>query len=332
MNIEKELPASANWSAFWSAGAINSCAGSFDGNYGGAIALWWREIIKQMSPINNMLDLCTGNGAVPHLVQSQIDDDEKLPQILGVDRASIAPAWLSTLSAQRAEKIKLMGCVNADRLPVGDGAIDFITSQFGFEYCDPDKTLQELARISHENSLLLFVMHHEESIISRVSSEEMSHCHFLLQAGGLVESAKQFFPLMAQIKNAEDMPRIFSNPVARKVHSEYVTALEMTSARASQASVPDILHETLGHVATIGRSVQSAGIEKAMGMLEKLERSLNESVVRFVDQVNRAYSKSDIEQLLKKMEHFNFFGSVTEISEPGHGVLAWGLRAERNRK
>ena len=36
------------WSDYWAGGALHSCAGSYAGNYGGAIAAFWREIFADL--------------------------------------------------------------------------------------------------------------------------------------------------------------------------------------------------------------------------------------------------------------------------------------------
>ena len=53
------------WSSYWAQGALHSCTGSFDARYSGAIGAFWDAVVAEIPPGSRVLDLATGNGALP---------------------------------------------------------------------------------------------------------------------------------------------------------------------------------------------------------------------------------------------------------------------------
>src|SRR5690606_27813515 len=80
------------WSDYWASGRLHSCATSFQGNYAGAIGGFWRAALSSLPAHSRVLDLATGNGAVPALLW---DLHRGAAQVDAVDLAHVAPAGLA---------------------------------------------------------------------------------------------------------------------------------------------------------------------------------------------------------------------------------------------
>ena len=129
------------WSRYWASGALHSCSGSFDGNYGGALAAFWHEAFAALPPGARVLDIGCGNGPLAQLLLDT--DGSRGMHYDGIDLAQIAPAWaadhpgLHWHPGQRAEA-----------LPFDDGSVALVTLSFGLRnMTDPAAALREVTRV-----------------------------------------------------------------------------------------------------------------------------------------------------------------------------------------
>src|SRR5688572_29452405 len=116
------------WSSYWAAGGLHSCVGSFAGNYAGAIGDFWRDRAAALPDGARILDLATGNGALPLLFRDRRGD---AIEIDAVDLARIAPRWHRP---DESPRVRFHSGIAMERLPFADAGFDLVASQFGFEY------------------------------------------------------------------------------------------------------------------------------------------------------------------------------------------------------
>ena len=79
---------SAVWTRHWATGASHSCPGTYGELYGGAIATFWREVLSPLQRGQNVLDIATGNGALPRLLLGQHHEIE----VDAIDIAAVEPS------------------------------------------------------------------------------------------------------------------------------------------------------------------------------------------------------------------------------------------------
>ena len=130
------------WSAYWSSGRLHSCAGSFEGNYGGAIGTFWRTRLVHLAPGARVLDLATGNGPLPEMLALMHG------AAIAVDAVYLAvpaPAWHDP---SRHPGVRFHAGVDMEALPFADGLFDLVVSQYGFEYADHARALAEVLRVA----------------------------------------------------------------------------------------------------------------------------------------------------------------------------------------
>ena len=171
------------WSTYWAQGALHSCVGSFDERYSGAIGAFWDDIVATMAAGTRVLDLATGNGALPMRVWKHHGNRVHVD---AVDLAALAPPWYQPADH---ESIAFHAGVLMEALPFADGGHDWVVSQYGFEYADRDAALSECLRVLAPQGRLAFVMHHVDSVLVAVGREELANIECLLAADGLVQAA-----------------------------------------------------------------------------------------------------------------------------------------------
>lgn len=67
-----------HWSNYWQQGHITSFGQSFSGNYTGVLKEVWQDIIVNLPDNFAVLDLATGNGAIPQLIADHFAEDKSM--------------------------------------------------------------------------------------------------------------------------------------------------------------------------------------------------------------------------------------------------------------
>lgn len=220
------------WKNYWSSGLLHSCADSSGRNYAGAIGEFWVRRFSTLGPGSQVLDLATGNGALPQLLHEQLDGN---CEIDAVDQAELSPRWHAP-SAQ--PNIRFHPNVSIESLPFADAAFDAVVSQFGFEYAHRETAVRECMRVMRRDATLAFVMHHADSVLVQVGREELRHHELLAGDHGLLRMAIEVVPWMARVRRGER-----PDAQADAARERYNLALQNLAEAASGSNTPDLLHD-----------------------------------------------------------------------------------------
>ena len=166
------------WSSYWAGGALHSLAGSFAGNYEGAIGAFWQEVFAQLPQQGRVLDLCCGNSPLGQLLM-QSAQAPRVAHLAVVDAARIAPAWPAQLPSDIVARIAVHGETDVAALPFPDAAFDLCISQYGIEYVGKP-ALTEAGRVLRSGGRLAAIIHHADALPVRIGREETIHIDTLL--------------------------------------------------------------------------------------------------------------------------------------------------------
>lgn len=176
---------SQHWSDYWSSGALTSLPQDFKQNYDGEVAAFWHDVLDKLPQQADILDVCTGNLALPLLFADYAK--QRQWQITGVDRAVIDktllmeryPNWASTLAA-----IRLRDDTPVESLSEAfTEKFDLITSQYGLEYCDTAKTAAVVAGMLKPGGRLALVAHAADTAIVPTMQREFRAYEQLVELG-----------------------------------------------------------------------------------------------------------------------------------------------------
>jgi ubiquinone/menaquinone biosynthesis C-methylase UbiE len=180
---EKEIP----WSVYWAADRIHSCVAEDQQNDQGLLNKVWQDFAKKAVSGAQMIDLATGNGAVPLAMLSARTDLD----LSGIDRASIDP---SKYVSDRPElkQVKFYPNTDINDLGILDKRFDAVTSQFGIEYAGLHETIGAVSSNLKSLGELLFLIHHDQSNVITSSKSKVTEMKELLEPNGLVETVFSF--------------------------------------------------------------------------------------------------------------------------------------------
>ena len=309
------------WSGYWSSGVLHSCASSFGGNYAGAIAAFWRDVFAGLPRGARMLDLASGNGALPQLALEQVTDAGF--RVDAVDLATLAPGWAASVAQGR---LRFHPGVALESLPFDDAAFDLVTSQYGIEYARWPDALQEALRVCDADGTMTCVVHHAGSLLVRIGRQEAANLSLLLQDDGLLAAAGRVVPWAARAGDAGD-----GHDGARAMaaaRQAYNMAMAAVADALEGNPVPDVLLSTRHQVHSLVAAVRNGtvGPERALEMLGKFRDELAMSRLRTDGMVASARDRAAIEAMASSLHQLRptFSARIVELRQE-EGLLGWGV-------
>lgn len=308
------------WSSYWAGGALHSCVGSYDGNYAGAIARFWQSRFQSLAPGSRVLDLATGNGALPLLLWKHMQGKHNI-RMDAVDLAEVAPGWhRPSLHAG----ISFHSGVAMEELPFPDATFDLVVSQFGLEYARWPEAVQESIRVGKPQGALAFVMHHVDSVLVQMGKKELANQQLLLAEDGLLEAAREVIPwiVLARSGGAD----LQGNLDAVHCKQHYNLAMSRIAVEIEASTAPDLLIETRAYVHGLLADVRAGDGGPQLLLLGGHREAMQAAALRTTELIEHALDQKQAHELL----------GIFRGSRPAHllscepisqeeGILGWGI-------
>ena len=220
------------WTVYWSNDTLQSCIASQHGSDADAINALWSSFVSTLDPSAAVLDLATGNGAVP---AAMLEHDVNYA-ITAVDQAHIDPVKFLSKPGQLAQ-VKFMGGVDVAQLPFTDDGFDALSSQFGIEYAALSSVALEVFRVLKPGGKYQFLMHHSNSEIIGPNTLLISELGTALEQGGLVDLFQHFIQGRCSHQKLEQAGQEYLNSEERKtkqISGQLFNAIGIISQTADQ--------------------------------------------------------------------------------------------------
>ena len=167
--------------------------GAGQSNYDDRVAAGWRAFFRSLPEASKILDLCTGNGAVPLIAAEASSAHGKKFAITGVDLADIDPRRFVSRLGVVARDVTFIGKTSCEALGFPDGRFDAVVSQYGIEYSDLDRSLPEAVRVLAPGGKLRLFMHAKEGTVVAATKKAIADADFLLDKVKLCDKAAACF-------------------------------------------------------------------------------------------------------------------------------------------
>lgn len=169
------------WSVYWRQPQLHSCIAASNPANQQDLAAFWGDFARSLNPAARVLDLATGNGAVPVQLLTAVPT----LRITGVDRAAISPAK-HVAGEPLLGRVRFCGEVELDRLPRLEGPFEALTSQFGVEYAGPDVAARVLDSHLISGGAFQWLLHHRDSTVVASGARDRTELAGLLAEDGLL--------------------------------------------------------------------------------------------------------------------------------------------------
>lgn len=181
------------WSDYWSRGCLTSLPQDFAANYDGEVSEFWHAAFQALPPRGQVIDLCTGNGAIALLAAGFAQANARPMQITAVDEARVSPESIVARFPDQAallEQIHFLSPCRIEDLDL-ETQFDLATSQYGIEYCDWQLAAARVAQLLKPGGRLLMVCHSASSDIMAYMQREQTEFQ-QLEALGFFSSIRAY--------------------------------------------------------------------------------------------------------------------------------------------
>jgi SAM-dependent methyltransferase len=315
-----------NWSRHWASGAAHSCVGTYGPLYGGAIAAFWRAVLARLPAAARVLDIATGNGALPRLIV----EDPALPArptCDAIDLAAIAPGWIDALPAVQRQRVRFHAGVAAEDLPFALGSFDLVVSQYGIEYADLPRALAEAGRVLRPGGGFAAVMHHAQSRPVQLARLEIGHIEWLLSEAGLMAATRAMLEPLDRARSAAGRSALASDRAAELVRDDFNRVQDELTQRAARApDGADVLFEARAGVMRAIQATMAEGRGAGERELALVTLMLADARARLLELVAHALDEPGLERAIAALGALAPHAQTAVLKEREH-IMGWAVRA-----
>lgn len=316
----------AVWTRYWAQGATHSCGGSFGQRYEGALAQFWRAAFASLDGGARVLDIATGNGALPQLL-IEADPFGKL-SCDAIDLATLAPAWLERLDPARRTQLRFYGGQVAESLPFAEGQFDLVMSQYGLEYTDLARSIPELLRVCAPAGMVRLVCHHAGSRPVLLALAELEHLTWISEPHGLLDAAALMIGLMARANSPAGRALLAVDAAANAARGRFNELQDQLSLLVEGSACPDILMEVRESLATVFELAMREGRAGGEAALGALRQQLADSELRLRELRDYALDADAVAALGQSLVVQGGKLEIDQVRERG-ALMGWSVSVTR---
>lgn len=308
-----------HWSEYWAQGYLTSFGTSFDLSYSGPLENVWYELFDNLNNGFSSLDLATGNGALPVLIDRYTKKRGKTGKITALDLAVINESAINH-KYSFSNKTEFISNMRCEELVGLESDFDLITSQFGIEYSNIYASLRSAASKLKPNGKIGLVLHNQNSLIIKrnkrtfklISSDLFEKC--LESFVGLIECA-------FQVNSRLDLAMLKESTQAEYHRLKLNETLQKLATLDEQALSDSELPR---YVQTFMQQGLFQSPNEKKTYINYVRKQIDTLIIRLSELVEAALSESD----LVKLESFGNEIGLNKVSKKciyneDNAVLAW---------
>jgi ubiquinone/menaquinone biosynthesis C-methylase UbiE len=321
-----------HWTQYWAADRVAACFEGPQSNYEATIRDQWEAFFRTLPSPCSVLDIGTGNGAVPVIARRIATQEGKDFSITGVDAAAIDPHRFVQHDAAALADITFLGGVSAASLPFEDGRFGAISSQFALEYMDREAVLSELCRVAATGARLKCIVHAENGTAAEAARVDLEHCDYLLNESRLFDKARRTMAFIVDLERSGAAVTATADAKARKLINGFETALGRLKRRRRERGKNPMLDNALEVVARCYQERASFSAEQLQDHMNTLQGEVTAHQARLQDLVGAACSSGEIQVLAEQICAAGFEAPRPSavLRASGGGQLGWALECHKS--
>ena len=167
------------WDDFWRSGRVVSCPTDSTDAYTGNVRKVWGEFFAALPADARILDVGTGNGALPLIAVDAARMRSVALEVHGIDLARIDPRRFVPDGQRRFGNTVFHGGVRAEAMPFADRYFNAVAGKYSLEYTQREAALREIHRVMAGGAPARFVLHHAASVVVTTAHESLAHAREL---------------------------------------------------------------------------------------------------------------------------------------------------------
>ena len=320
------------WDRYWSHGFLTSCRNAFSGNYEGTVRALWDAFFSDLPAGARIVDIGTGNGAIPLIAAACARRLEKTFDIHGIDLAAIRPAETVKADRDLLDAIEFHPRTPAEATGFDAASVNALTGQYAYEYTDTARTASELGRVAAPGAQLMFVMHHSDSVVMETSREELANARIIFEETRLFERAAALMETVGAAATPEARRRLAADPDAeRRRHALNAAAERVTNAIAASPH-PQLLQMAMHRVADAYKALGGpGGLAEGLKILTDGQAMITANADRLHDLMQAEVTSERLAGILQELESEGFsFNSPEQLHHDGGPLMGWVVRGRRS--
>lgn len=321
MSNNKKPESVHGWDTYWQ-GTGDVGAFSAGGVSHPAIAAFWKDFftaIANRGQATQLLDVATGNGAIPEMALSILDAETT--KITCVD---ISKAAIENVKQQFPGTVGVVA--DARAIPLNSGQFNLVTSQFGIEYAGLE-AVNEAARLVSDRGQLALMLHIEGGIVHNECSASLAAIE-KLQASNFVPYAIELFETgFATVRGADRS----AYEAAGSRLAPAIQAAEGIMAEYGEGVAGDTIARLYADVGRIHSDMPKYDPDEVLEWLRKMDHELSAYAERMSAMMDAAIAAAPFEQICKELESsgFTLVKAAPLITTTESPAIAWILVATR---
>jgi ubiquinone/menaquinone biosynthesis C-methylase UbiE len=309
------------WEDYWKTGWVVSCPTGPMSGYTGALRSLWERFFATLGDGARLLDIGTGNGALPLIALEVARRRDVNVEIHGVDLARIDPVAQVPEGARLFDGVTFHGGVAAEQMPFADGRFDAVCGQFALEYTQCPTALREVHRVLAPDSAACFVLHHASSIVARNARESLQH------AQELEERAGAFTDLRDYVAAERSDPS-----QAAVIHARMTRRMQHLHRLASQSTGSKLLAGVLPALARLFELRRTLSAEDFATAFADAHQAFKAAERRLADLVAAAVDETGLEAIEEQARAAGFVGiRHATVQEDATTLVGWVLEMQTGK-
>lgn len=319
------------WDQYWQSARLAACDGAEGFNYRESIQSAWRSFLARQGDGRTLVDIATGNGAIPLLARDIASENDWGWQIAGVDSASIDPPSYLGSAGIDTSGVEFLGNTPAEQLPFPDGSVDIITSQYGLEYTDMPPVVKEIARVQKSGGVFQFITHAAEGGIVHSANTDVMEMDFLLNEATLFRAADEFFRAVRAVESSESPPTRSRHERCMETKEQFEEAFKQVAARAATMQNPQVFDYVTKTILDMHKHRAKYELDSMLGKIGAVHDAVRAHRARLRANVDCALSSEQLSALSASLERV---GLIVEhrgplMDESNESMIGWILSGRR---
>jgi len=318
-----------HWSNYWtSSNTLNSFAESDAAKgYTGAIKEYWFNVFSNLKANSRIVDIGCGNGALACLAVEYSKQHHLNFEVHAIDAADINP--LEALK-DNPETLELLQDITfhsscpVESLPFKAGSVDLFVSQFGFEYADTKKALQQCHLALVDNGTINFLAHHPDSFISTDSNAGAHLFKTILHNSPLFIQIDLLLDIASQVQTSGQYHTWNQNPYNLSISRTVKWILDKLKAEFSEDKYSAWLQDLFSRVIPVLQNVGKSEPRSLRNHLSQQFQILDEHNIRLQEQINATLTSPKLRSLEKYAKSLGLTASSSSFLIE-HDPFAWSI-------
>jgi len=308
----------ASWDEYWRADRLASCVPE-NPQTANQIATFWIAKFGTLPMGSRILDVASGNGIVLAYAAQASRVGQRGFALSGVDLARIDPLRNLSNPDPLLKEADFRGGVSAERLPFDDGSFDCVTSQYGLEYADLGRALDEATRVLRSQGRFFWLAHHVDGEVVRQNAGQRMEVDWLLGSDGP-------YPAMRGFIDALRRPSRMS--AARERLNQ---ALQVAESYCRTHESSKVIQQVCSEFLAVAVRPQAYRLKDLVQMLDDGERRLRSHRSRMEDLQNAALTPPRLESAREKLQSIHWAELRIETMSAGvqGGIIGFWIEAVR---